>query len=105
MRRGIRKLVDHNRVDIGDGRETASDGVDMTKPKREPEFDQSLVRKVSVEVYKDRLNAGNPMRDGVSAVDRMVAKDRDSGEKLAERSACFDALTRSYLRAIKATEV
>lgn len=76
------------------------------KPKAPPEFDPALVRRISLAVYKDRLDAGaGPDRDGTTATERMLAKDAEdgevqAGERMSERSMCFDTLTRAYLRAI-----
>jgi hypothetical protein len=65
--------------------------------KREPEFDQERVRDISVEVYKMRLVADS----GEGAVERMLAKDGDTGSKLREvRAVAYDALTRCYMRAM-----
>lgn len=71
------------------------------KPKAEPEFDPALVRRISLAVYKDRLDAGSgPERDGTTATQRMLAKDPDNGKRMEELSKSFDTLTRAYLRAI-----
>jgi hypothetical protein len=35
---------------------------------------------------------------GEGAVERMIAADKDTGEKLAGRAAAYDALTRCYMR-------
>lgn len=73
----------------------------MSKERAPPEFAPELVRRISVEVYKIRLNDGSgPIRDGTTAVGRMLAQDADDGVQLAERSVCFDALSRAYLRVI-----
>lgn len=71
------------------------------KPKAPPEFDPALVRRISLAVYKDRLDAGSgPERDGTTATQRMLAKDPDNGKRMEELSKAFDTLTRAYLRAI-----
>jgi hypothetical protein len=62
--------------------------------KREPEFDPAEVRALSVAVYKARLVQDS----GEGAVERMIAADKDTGEKLAGRAAAYDALTRCYMR-------
>jgi len=67
------------------------------KAKRPPEFDPVVVRDISERVYRERLEA----ESGDGAVDRMILKDGDSGAKLRERAACYDSLTRSFLRAMK----
>lgn len=65
--------------------------------KREPEFDPERVRDISVEVYKMRLVADS----GKGAVERMIAKDGDNGEKLRNvRANAYDPLTRCYMRAM-----
>lgn len=70
------------------------------KEKREPEFDADMVHGLSIDVYKMRLVAGS----GEGAVERMIAKDEDNGEKLSNRAAAYDALSRCYLRALKTAE-
>ena len=62
--------------------------------KREPEFDNEVVRDISEAVYRDRLGAEDVLR--------MIAKDGDTGQKLRDRSSSYDSLTRSYTRAINA---
>lgn len=57
-----------------------------------------LIRAVSIAVYKLRLEASSG--GGPGAVERMLAKDGDDGEKLAGRSESYDALTRAYITAI-----
>jgi hypothetical protein len=64
------------------------------RKKREPEFDPLLVREASIAVYKMRLVQDS----GDGAVERMVEKDGDAGEKLAGRAAAYDPLTRCYMR-------
>jgi hypothetical protein len=67
------------------------------KKKREPEFDPVRVRDVSVEVYKARLVQDS----GAGAVERMIAKDGDNGERLRDvRAVAYDKLTRCYMRAM-----
>jgi hypothetical protein len=71
--------------------------IDMSmtdQKKREPEFDPAEVRALSVAVYKARLVQDS----GEGAVERMIAADKDTGEKLAGRAAAYDALTRCYMR-------
>lgn len=70
----------------------------MTKSKREPEFDQKLVRDLSEKVYRDLLERDNPPE---GAVARMIEKDGDSGEKMRERAGSYDRLSRAYLRAFR----
>lgn len=75
---------------------TPVEGAAQREKKREPEFDAGLVRAISEAVYRERLGEGGAAR--------MIAEDADDGEALRERSASYDSLTRSYLRAIKAPE-
>lgn len=63
--------------------------------KREPEFDPTRVRDLSVEVYKMSL--------GEDDTRRMLEKDDDGGVKLRERAGSYDALTRRYMRALTGT--
>lgn len=55
-------------------------------------FDPSYIRALSELVYRARLEQSCP---GDTA--RMIAKDEDQGEKLRNRAAYYDALTRVYL--------
>jgi hypothetical protein len=66
---------------------------------RVAEFDASLVRDLSEHVYRDLLEMDN----SEGAVDRMIEKDGDNGEKLRERAGSYDRLSRAYLRAMKGT--
>ena len=69
--------------------------VQKSPPPRVVEFDPTHVRDISEAVYRDRLTADD--------LAKMLA---DIGAaKLRERAGSYDALTRSYLRAIKADEV
>lgn len=70
-----------------------------TRKKREREFDPAEVRAMSVEVYKMRL----VLDSGDGAVERMIEKDQDNGEKLAGRAAAYDPLTRCYMRLLRAS--
>lgn len=67
-------------------------------PKKEPEFDPKLVRDISEQVYRQRLDdPGN--KPGKSAAS-MIAKDGDNGEKLRGRAICYDEMTRAYIKAL-----
>jgi hypothetical protein len=67
---------------------------------RVAEFDADLVQRVSEAVYRTRLCD----ESGEGADLRMIEKDKDGGEKLANRARAYDALTRAYMREIpKAT--
>jgi hypothetical protein len=60
-----------------------------------PTFDPCYVRDLSEAVYRIRLEqecAGN--------VERMIAKDGDSGQKLRNRAGQYDPLTRAYLNVL-----
>lgn len=63
--------------------------------KREAEFDETEVRNLSEKVYRDLLERDN----AAGAVERMIAKDGDNGEKLRNRAASYDRLTRAFMRA------
>lgn len=56
-------------------------------------FDPEYIRDLSERVYRLRLE-----QDSSGNVDRMIAKDKDSGEKLRARAASYDPLTRAYLK-------
>ncbi len=66
----------------------------MTLPAKEkpPTFDLEYIRDLSEKVYRDQLGADDTAR--------MIAKDADCGFKLRNRAASYDALTRSYLKAM-----
>lgn len=69
----------------------------MTNKGRQAEFDPQEVRDISEKVYRDLLTT-----DGrASAVEDMIAKDGDNGEKLRQRAGSYDRLTRAYLRAMR----
>jgi hypothetical protein len=53
------------------------------------------IRDISVEVYKLRLED-----DCKGNTKRMLAKDGDGGKKLRGRAACYDALTRHYVKVL-----
>ena len=59
--------------------------------KREAEFAPELVRNISEAVYRDRLGPG----DAASMI------EKDGAQKLRERAAAYDTLTRAYLRAVR----
>lgn len=50
------------------------------------------VRDISERVYRIEL--------GPVDTARMIAKDKDNGEKLRNRAKSYDSLTRSYLKAL-----
>lgn len=72
----------------------------MTKAPRTVEFPKDLVRDISERVYRIRLE-----QDCKGNVERMIAKDKDNGEKLRNRSESYDSLTRTYLHVIKEMEI
>lgn len=59
---------------------------------RVAEFPAERVRDFSEAVYRERLGE----RDAAS----MIAKDGDNGERLRERAAAYDPVTRAYMRAM-----
>lgn len=59
---------------------------------RAAEFPPEKVREISVAVYRERL--------GDADTASMIEKDGDNGQKLRERAAAYDSLTRDYLRAM-----
>lgn len=65
----------------------------MTDPKAT--FDPAYIRDVSEQVYRMRLE-----QDCHGNVERMIAKDEDNGEKLRNRAAAYDPLTRAYLKVL-----
>lgn len=61
-----------------------------------PNSDAERVRDISEAVYKMRLE--DTTGGGECAIARMIAKDKDTGEKLRNRAGAYDTLTRCYLR-------
>lgn len=59
---------------------------------RKPTFDVGYVRDISEGVYRLRLE-----QDCAGNIARMIEKDEDNGEKLRNRAAAYDPLTRAYL--------
>lgn len=57
---------------------------------------QDAVRDISEVVYRQRLEQDCP-----GNIERMIAKDGDSGQKLRGRAGAYDTLTRAYLKALK----
>ena len=68
------------------------------RPEPRPSFDPDLVRDISEQVYKLRLE--DPTGGGRGSVQRMIDNDKDSGDKLRNRAGSYDALTRAYLRVL-----
>jgi hypothetical protein len=60
-----------------------------------PTFDPTYIRDLSEQAYRLRLE-----QDCHGNVERMIAKDEDSGEKLRNRAAAYDPLTRAYLKVL-----
>lgn len=60
---------------------------------RKPTFAPEYIRDISEQVYRKRLIA----ESGGGTPDRMIAKDKDNGEKLRNRAGSYDPLTRAYL--------
>lgn len=60
-----------------------------------PTFEPNYIRHLSEQVYRVRLE-----HDCEGNVARMIAKDKDNGEKLRNRAAAYDPLTRAYLKVL-----
>ena len=61
-----------------------------------PTFDPEYIRDISEKVYRANLNRDS----GDGAPERMIEKDQDGGQKLRNRAAAYDKLTRSYLKVL-----
>jgi hypothetical protein len=61
-------------------------------------FTPEQVRDISERVYRVKLEAEN---HPPGAVERMIAKDKDDGQKLRNRAGAYDALTRCYLTVLE----
>lgn len=61
-------------------------------------FDPELIRNISERVCRIKLNHSSG--GGPGAVERMIAKDEDNGEKLRNRAGAYDPITRAYLEAL-----
>lgn len=66
--------------------------------KREPKptFDPDYIRDLSEKVYRLTLVRDN----GEGSPERMIASDKDNGEKLRNRAGAYDPLTRVYLKVL-----
>lgn len=62
---------------------------------QKPTFDPSHIRDISERTYRHRLE-----QDCAGNVARMIEKDEDNGEKLRNRAAAYDPLTRAYLHVL-----
>ncbi len=63
---------------------------------RAPNFDPEVVKLLTIETYKRRLEddcAGN--------VERMIAADKDAGQKLEARAQAYSPIVRAVLRALE----
>lgn len=60
-----------------------------------PTFDPEYIRDISEKVYRLNLE-----RSCAGDVDRMIEKDRDEGQKLRNRAAAYDSITRLYLKVL-----
>lgn len=68
----------------------------MNKRERKPTFDPDYIRDLSEKAYRLRL-----IQDGgEDEPARMIAKDKDNGEKLRNRASSYDPLTRAYLQVL-----
>lgn len=69
---------------------------DMAAAKaKKPTFAPDYIRDLSEQVFRIRLEQDCP-----GNVARMIEKDEDSGEKLRNRAAAYDPITRAYLKAM-----
>ena len=59
---------------------------------RKPTFDPEYIRDLSEKVYRASL--------GDDDTRRMIEKDGDDGQKLRNRAAAYDTMTRHYLKAM-----
>jgi hypothetical protein len=69
--------------------------IDKIRREPKPTFDPDYIRDISEKVYRVQLT-----RDHAENVERMIAKDKDNGEKLRNRAAAYDPLTRAYLKVL-----
>lgn len=60
-----------------------------------PTFDPEYIRDISEKVYRLNLE-----RDCDGNVARMIEKDKDEGQKLRNRPAAYDSVTRLYLKVL-----
>jgi hypothetical protein len=60
-----------------------------------PTFDPEYIRDISEKVYRLNLE-----RDCDGNVTRMIEKDKDEGQKLRNRAAAYDSVTRLYLKVL-----
>jgi hypothetical protein len=65
---------------------------------RKPAFSSELIRDISERVYRIKLEDSSG--GGSGAVQRMIDRDKDGGEKLRNRAGAYDPLTRAYLEAL-----
>lgn len=70
-----------------------------SQPPRAPTHSPEFVRDVSEAIYRIRLN--DTSGGGNGAVDRMIAKDKDDGQKLRGRAAIYDPIIRVALDVLK----
>jgi hypothetical protein len=68
----------------------------MTERVRKPTFDPVYIRDLSEKAYRACLVRDN----GVGSPERMIADDKDNGEKLRNRAGAYDSLTRVYLKVL-----
>lgn len=61
----------------------------MNEKVKIPTWNPEFIRDLSEKVYRESLGADDTAR--------MIEKDKDSGEKLRARAACYDKLSRTYL--------
>ncbi len=66
---------------------------------RERSDDEAHVLDIAVEVYKLRLE--DPTGGGKDAVKRMLAADKDNGEKLRGRARAYVPIVRACIKALE----
>jgi hypothetical protein len=69
------------------------------QPEKEPTHSVDFIRDVSEAIYRIRLN--DTSGGGSGAVDRMIEKDKDTGQKLRGRAAIYDPIVRVALDVLK----
>ncbi len=61
----------------------------MNEKPKIPTWNPEFIRDLSEKVYRENL--------GPSDTVSMIEKDKDDGQKLRARAACYDKLSRTYL--------
>jgi hypothetical protein len=68
----------------------------MAEKQKIAPLDSKRIRDIAEAVYRDRL--------GERDVTRMIADDKDDGQKLRGRAACYEPLVLSFCRALGVEE-